>query len=128
MSAPSGPTQLRCDVLFTDRFQQCEQIDCKACEAWNNNYILVTDKKIGHFVFENRVDGEPIDLAGVQKFEGWTDIDICKICSKGFFATTFEVLLEWGSTEKYERISEVCRKCLNTINLTIVRNKFDNKW
>jgi hypothetical protein len=95
---------------------------------WDSS-IPVTSEKIGHFVFKNHVPEQPLDLVSSQGFSGWTEIDKCLVCKGGPFATTWEVVLEWGDTGKLETISEVCATCLNTMNNSIVRNKRpDKRW
>lgn len=79
---------------------------------------------VGSFYnWKNFVPNEPLDLVSVQLWVGCTEIDKCKVCFGGPFAGTYEISLEWGDTKKYEYISEVCRKCLCTLNNELIRNK-----
>ena len=80
---------------------------------------------LGNFVFTNYVPDQPLDFSSTRKWDGWTDVDKCKICAGGPYSTTYEVDLEWD-TGKHEHIREVCIRCLNQLN-SIVRNKQTNK-
>ena len=74
--------------------------------------------------FPSLVD-KPLDLCSVTPWNGWTEIEYCKVCRKGPFSKTYEITLEWGDTKEYEYISEVCSKCLHELNVNYVRNKSD---
>lgn len=82
---------------------------------------------LGQFLFKNRVPGEPLDFASALRWDGWTDVDTCKICGGGPYSSTYEIKFEWGDTRKFEYISEVCIRCLNLLNNKVVRNKQVNK-
>lgn len=83
----------------------------------------ITEGKMGSFTFKNQVAGEPLDLVRTRLWESWgIDIETCKVCTYGPYSSAYEVTLEWGDTGQTEYISEVCSRCLNTINTTIARN------
>jgi hypothetical protein len=82
---------------------------------------------LGKFVFENYVSGEPLDMISITKWNGWTDTDKCKICDGGPYSTTWEIDFQWGDTDKFEYISEVCIRCLNLLNNQVIRNKQTGK-
>jgi hypothetical protein len=75
------------------------------------------------YKWENFVPNEPLDLVSVQLWVGITEIDKCKVCLGGPYASTYEISLEWGDTKNYEYISEVCSKCLCFLNNELIRNK-----
>lgn len=90
---------------------------------------VMTPTGLGKFVFKNYVLEQPLDFSSIQRWDGWCDIDICKICEGGPYATTYEVVFEWGDTKKYEYVSEICLRCLNLLNNNIIRNKaVDKEW
>ena len=75
------------------------------------------------YKWNNRVPNEPLDLYSVQCWDGWTEIDTCKVCKEGPFQSTYEIHLEWGDTKTYEYISEICASCLHILNKNYIRNK-----
>lgn len=53
------------------------------------------------------------DIVSIQPWQGWGDIDKCKMCSKGYFSLTFEVTyIENGKQYYY---SEMCHPCLKQL-------------
>lgn len=88
---------------------------------------VMTESGLGKMVFKNFVKGESLDFLSTQRWNAWCDTHKCKICDGGPYSTTYEVNFQWGDTDKYEYISEVCIRCLNLLNDKIVRNKQVNK-
>lgn len=76
--------------------------------------------------WKNMVEGEPMDLVSVQRWDGWTEIDYCMVCKKGPFVSTYEVQLQWGDTEQREYVREMCSDCLHKLNKKYIRNKSPN--
>jgi len=97
--------------------------------------ILLTNKKIGNFVFKHPQESAkppftPLDLVNCKAWIAdsyYGPLEQCKICPNKN-TITYSVTLEWGDTQTYEDISEVCSKCLNSLNHAIVRNKDPNKF
>ncbi len=84
--------------------------------------VVVSYHKIGHFNFENRVSGQPIDLVSAIIQKDQNSMQKCLICNQSPFSKTYKVVLEWGDSKNFETISEVCENCLDMINHLMARN------
>lgn len=60
-------------------------------------------------------DNEPIDLVKVTPWESWTyDMFTCKYCNNPC-DVGYETTFEWGDTNQYTYIDEMCATCLSNV-------------
>lgn len=85
--------------------------------------IMSRDPLSFFYKWENRVPGELLDFTSIRQWIGWTGCQDCKVCKAKDIPTTYEVEFEWGDTQKYEYISDVCYTCLKYLaKEKLVRN------
>jgi hypothetical protein len=53
------------------------------------------------------------DMSDIKIWNGWTEIDFCKICKEGPFMTSFEFHYTMNGKETY--ISEACTTCTKSL-------------
>jgi len=64
---------------------------------------------------------EPLDICSVRTSTNAT----CGICKIKNLDLTYEIVLEWGDTKKYEHIPDICPLCFHSLNINHIRNKTD---
>ena len=74
--------------------------------------------------WKNRVKDQPLDLFSVQLWSGWTGFGTkCQICKRDPVYNLYEVNLQWGDTDNFEYIRDMCPSCLHNLNEKYIRNK-----
>ena len=76
---------------------------------------VMTTTGLGNFVFENYVPKQPLAIAYTCYWVNDYGTVECQICQEGPQSETCEVLLKWGSTQKYEHVTEVCLRYLDLL-------------
>jgi hypothetical protein len=88
--------------------------------------ILIPYKSIAldyFYKWKNRIRNEPLDLVSTQLWCSWCDCDTCMVCKNKHLSSTYEVNLQWGDTDQYEYIREMCFNCIRKLNYQFIRNK-----